>query len=139
DAVRFVEQKNLELVEDDVLALDVVDEASRSRDDHVGAGVQRLLLRLERHAAKDGRDGERGVPRILANALLHLHAELARWCEDNGARAPRSVEQLLSERERERGRFAGTSLREADDIASAKDQRDRLTLDRGRRAIVCVS
>ena len=132
-AVGLVEHEHLEIVEDDVLALEVVDQPARRRDDDVDAGAQRFSC------------GSRGTP-PYTDGDVELHcarvfrersprtctAELARRREHERARAARSAEQAVDDRERERGGLAGARLREAHDVASLEDERDGLGLN-GRR------
>ena len=79
-----------------------------------------------------------GVLRVLPEALLHLHAQLARRREDERARAARAVDQPVDDRQRERGGLAGAGLREADEVAPAQRERDRVALDRRRSGVARV-
>src|SRR5437867_5892203 len=116
----------------------MIDESSGRRDDHVGTTTKRLLLRLQRHTAKNRHDGKLRMPRVLLDALLYLHAKLARRREDNRARTPRSIQQQIHEWKRERRRFPRTGLRETDDIATTKDQRNGIALNWGGNAVAGI-
>ena len=77
--------------------------------------------------------------RVLAEALLHLHAQLARRRQDQRARALRPVEQAIDDRQRERGGFAGAGLREPHDVAPFQRERNGFALNRCRRGVSRVT
>jgi hypothetical protein len=138
-AVRLVQHEHLEVVEHHVLPLEVVDQAARRCDDDVHAAAQLLLLRVERHPAEHRRDGDRRMSGVFAKALVHLHAQLARRRQDERSRAPRSVHQPVDDRQCERRSLARAGLSQADEVASATRQGDRVALDRRRRRVSGVA
>src|SRR5262249_41243778 len=96
-------------------------------------------LRLDRHTAVDRRDAQLRVARVFVHALFDLHAELARRREHEGARATRAADELIDDRQRERGGLAGSRLREAHDVASLEDERDRFFLNWRRMLVAGIS
>jgi hypothetical protein len=75
---------------------------------------------------------------VLSEALLDLHAELTRRREDQRARSSRAAKEAVYDRQRECRRFAGTGLRQADQVAPLESEGDRLLLDRRRRLVAGV-
>jgi hypothetical protein len=128
-SVGLVEDENLEIVEDQVLALEVVDQAARRGDDDVDSAAQRSLLRTERDSAKDFGDAQAAVAAVLLEALAHLRGELAGWSENQGSQPSRTAEEALDDRERECGGLAGACLSQADEVAPLERERDRLGLN----------
>jgi len=97
-------------------------------------------------AAEDHGVTERRVAAVAREAFGDLRRELTRGREDErlrlaaerGARAAREArEQVVEDRQRERGGLAGAGLRDAEDIAVRKRGRDRLCLNR-RGALVAI-
>ena len=73
---------------------------------------------------------------VGAEAVEDLAGKLARRAEHQDAaafafRRPRVRGEVMQDRERERGGFAGSGLGDADHVAMRHDDRDRLLLDRG--------
>ena len=145
-AVRLVEHEELDLAEVDEPLLEEVDEATRRRDEDIDALLDRADLRALADAAEDHGVAERRVTAVAREALGDLRRELTRGREDErlrlaaerGARAARQArEQVVEDRQRERGGLAGAGLRDAEDIALGERGRDRLRLDR-RGALVAV-
>ena len=64
----------------------VVHQAPGRRDDDVGAGLERALLRIHRHAAEHGDGRHRRVIRQADQRILDLHRQLARRRQDQRAR-----------------------------------------------------
>ena len=118
---------------------DVVEQASRSRDEHFDAGEQLLGLRLDRHAAVDDRVAQRHVLAVGAEAVVDLDGQLARRRQDQRAHRMASGReagvgvrgQALEHRQRKGCGLAGAGLGAAHQVAPAENEGDRLILDRG--------
>ncbi len=76
-AVGFVDHQDLDAGEQDLAATEVVEQAARRGDQHVGAAVELLELVVERDAADQQRHGEPVVDAVFLEALRHLGRELA--------------------------------------------------------------
>src|SRR5438045_2843348 len=107
----------------------MVDQPARRGDDDVDAGAQLFFLRIERDAAVDGGDAEWGVLRVFAYAFLDLNAQLTGRRQHENARAARTIEQPVDDRERERGGLAGSGLREPHDVTTLDDEGNGLFLN----------
>ena len=66
--IGFVQHQNLEIVENDVLPFHVIEQSSRSRDDDIHSGAQRLRLGLEADTPR----WERRQLRVLRTAEAFL-------------------------------------------------------------------
>ncbi len=86
------------------------------------------------HAAKNGGDAQRQMPRIGADIFLDLHHQLTRRRDHQHANAaPRRGlgRKPGKDRERESRRFAGAGLCDADEVMSRQHLRDGRGLNRG--------
>lgn len=79
--VGLVEDDDLDVLEMDAAALDVIHRATGRRDDHVDASLQRAQLKADRLAAIDGQHANRKSLRVAMDRLRHLHRELTRGNE----------------------------------------------------------
>ena len=123
--VGLVEDEDLEVIELRVGEAEVVEQASRRRDQDVGARAERVLLRPHRHAAEDGRRGEGRVDRQRLRVLLDLRRELAGGRQDEGARrAALLADELVEDREQEGGRLAAARHGAGEDVASLHGRRE---------------
>jgi hypothetical protein len=124
--VGLVHDHDLHAREEELAALDVVEEAAGRRDEHVHAPVDERVLVLEAHAADEEGLRELQVRRVLVEVLGHLAAS-----------------SRVGHRTRERGiRARGPPLREARDHGAARSRRlarsrlgdaqDVAALERGR-------
>ena len=86
-AVGFVEHDELELVELQRAAAEVVEDAAGRADDDVGALLQPVDLRAERLAAVDGRGANLAAVGQPFDFVADLHGQLARGHQDQGAAA----------------------------------------------------
>ena len=133
--VRFVEDHELDRIELERTALEVVEGAARRRDDHVDAAFERAQLLRDRLTAVDRHDAQTGAARIFVHGFRDLHREFARRHEDQAAGVALGVVVLaehVQERQREGGGFARTGRGLAEDVAAGQQRRDRFTLNRSR-------
>jgi hypothetical protein len=130
-AVRLVEHEHLELIEHDVLAFEMIDEATRRCYDHIDSGAQRTLLRFDRYAPEHCDDAEARVLSILSEAVVDLGSQLAGGRENKYAGSLRPIQHSIDDGQRERCGLASARMGEADHVAPAESQRNGLALDRG--------
>src|SRR5262245_53370071 len=81
------------------------------------------------------------VAAVGPQAVADLQRELARRCENERARTARLgrdrvIGEALKQRQAEGGGLTGPGLRDAQDVAAGKRERNRLRLDRGWMEIV---
>ena len=135
-AVGFVEHQHFDLVEAHGALIDQVEQAAGRGDQHVDAARQRADLPVDRHAADGEFDRQRAdVAAIGAEAVGDLAGQFARRRQHQHAaglalRAHALVEQVVQDRQREGRGLAGAGLRDADDVAACKRDRNGLGLDR---------
>ena len=133
--VGFVEDRDLDLVETQAAALQVVDRAPGRGDDDVHAAPQAAELLTDGLAAIDGQDAGPELPAVLVERLGDLHRELARRDQDE-RRCPAFTGlpdgDALERRQRERRRLAGAGRCLGEEVAPGQQRRDRLALDRRR-------
>ncbi len=137
-AVGFVDDQELDAGEQQPSALEVIEQATRRRDQHVDAAHELHVLIVERDAADDQRDVELLLGAVFDEAFFDLRCEFARRFEDERARHPRPRAAGLQHgqhRQREGGGLAGAGLRNAEHVAARKDVGDRLFLDGGRGGV----
>ncbi|VUD75088.1 hypothetical protein MET9862_05728 [Methylobacterium symbioticum] len=134
-AVGLVDDEELDAGQQQLAALEMVEQAPRRRDQHVGAAGQLGILVGEGDAADDQRDVELVVGAVALEILLDLGGELAGRLQDEGARHPRAGAAGLEQgqhRQREGRRLAGPGLGDAEHVAPRQDVGNGLGLD-GRR------
>src|SRR5690606_832560 len=130
-AVGLVQHAHLAGVQrDDLVLLDVVDQAARGGDDHVGAGLEQGALLVVVDAAVDQGELQAEVGSELHRVLVDLDRELAGRRQDQGARVLRVAlgqrrprEQPVHDRDQEGQGLAGTGLRLAGDVAPGEGDR----------------
>ena len=108
--VGLVEDDDLDAIEAQAAALEVVDRPARRRDDDVDAAAQAAQLLADRLAAVDRQDPGAELAAVLVERLGDLHRQLARRDEDERRRAALAGlpdGDALERRQRERGRLAG--------------------------------
>src|SRR5439155_15114348 len=88
-AIRLVEDEDLEAAEVDVASGHVVEETAGSRDDHVDASTEGVLLGRHPDAAVYGVTADPGPLGQATEGDLDLGRELAGRREDEGAGSPR--------------------------------------------------
>ena len=135
--VRLVEHDDLERGIVDVAEPHVVQEPARRRDDDLGAGAKRPLLRAHVYAAHYGDRREPDVVPERQRLLVDLHGQLARRRKNEGAQlaAHGPGVQPLQDREEECGRLARPGRGTADQVAAGQDHRNGFGLDRRRARV----
>jgi hypothetical protein len=138
--VGFVEDEDLDILQAQRALFDQVEQAARRGDKDVGAGLQLLLLREDRHPAEDALDGQAQIFAIVAELFRNLRGEFARRRQHQHPAAIRHARfdvggEMVERGQRERRRLAGSGLRDTAQIAPFEQRRDRLRLDRGRAII----
>jgi hypothetical protein len=128
--VRFIQDEELDAFELGVRLLEVIQKAAWRGDDHVHACPERMLLRAHAHAAVYRRGRQGRVHRERIQVLMDLCRQLARRREDERpCRAARPRDQLIHDRQEERGSLAAPGLRAREEIASADGDGNRLGLN----------
>ncbi len=105
----------------------VIHQPARRRDDDVGAGPERAVLRLHRDAAVDhgardracDRAGPGWRPRSAPPARASA-PESARACPDRACRLQRAAMQSLQDRQHERGGLPRARLGRRDDVVAGQ-------------------
>ena len=112
----------------------MVEQATRGRDQHVDAACKFGVLITKRNAPDDEGDIKLVIDTVFDEAFLDLRGEFARGLEDECAWHPRPRPALFEprqHRQHECGGLAGTSLRNAKNVATCQHVRDSLFLDGG--------
>ena len=134
-AVRLIDHQEFGVRQQDLAAIDQVEEAPGCRDQHVDAAVEFLLLIGEALAADQQRHAELVVVLSVGlEGLRYLCCELASRLQDQRARHARAGAtsgQNIEHREREPGRLASAGLGAAQNVAAHEHVGDGLFLDRG--------
>ena len=142
-AVRFVEDKALNLVEIEYSLVHQVDEPPRARDNSLRALLDVLDLPVLAHAADKTCERQLRVFGIALHVLGSLHGEFARRREDERARVADAARlphphEVVQDRQHERRRLACSRLRTADQVAPVEKIGNRLFLYRRRRLVAGV-
>ena len=140
-AVGLVDDQDLDVGQQDLAALEQIEQAARRGDQHVDAAVELALLVGEAFAADQQRHGQLVVLAVELEALGDLGRQLARRLEDQRARHARpgaAGGQDVDHRQGEARRLAGAGLGAAEHVAPGEDDRDGLLLDRCRCCITRV-
>ena len=140
-AVGFVDDEDLDAVEQQLAALAMVEQAAGRGDQHVGAALELLVLLVEGDAADQQRDVELVVLAVLDEVLLDLRGEFARRLEDQRARHARAGAALFEprqHRQHEGRRLAGAGLGDAEHILALQGVRNGARLDRRRHGVAGV-
>ena len=133
--VGLVEDDDLDAVEAQAAALEVVDRPARRRDDDVDAAPQPAQLLADRLAAVDRQDPGTELAAVLVERLGDLHRQLAGRDQDERRRAAFAGlpdRDALEGRQREGGGLAGPGRRLGEEVAAGEQRRDGLALDRRR-------
>ena len=133
----FVEHQQFDGIELGVAAVHVVEQATRTGDQHVHAAAQVVDLRLHAGAAEDRGDVHPQMTAVGLEIVGHLHRELAGRHQDQCARLARALGrgflcETLQQRQAEGSGLAGTGLGATQQVVAGQHQRDRLGLDGGR-------
>jgi hypothetical protein len=138
-AVGFVEHHHLDLLERDVAAFEVIDQATGTSNQHIDAAFERRLLDGQVNAAEGRADMEAGMLGVAAQVLCDLHAKLARRHDDQTAQARLTASQLVQHRQAERCSLATTCLAEANQFLAVEDLGNGVLLDIGRLFVAGVA
>ena len=133
-AVGFVDDEQLDAVEQQPSALEMVEQAAGRRDQHIDAARELGVLVVERDAADDQRDVELVVDAVFDKTFFDLRREFARRLEDERARHARAGAAFFQHgqhRQHECRRLAGAGLRDAEHVAPGEHVGDGLILDGG--------
>ena len=135
--IGFVEHQCLELRQVAKALVDEVEQASRCGDDDVDALFQRLDLMELADPAEDRHHARVQMAAEAFEAGGDLRHQFARGREHEDARttARRRAgigSETVQQRQYERCGLARAGLRHAENVTAAKEDRDRLRLDRGR-------
>ena len=136
--VGFVDHQNFDTGEQQLAALEMVEQPSRRGDQHVCATVELALLIVEGHAADQEGDVQLVVERILDEILLDLRREFARRLEDQRTGHAGTGATALEERQHRQhkgGGLAGARLGDTDDVTAGNSVRNGFRLDRRRNSI----
>ena len=145
-AIGFIKDEERDLAEIDQPLLQEIDETPWRCHENVDALLDRAHLRALSNAAEDDGEADGRVATVTCETLCDLRGEFARRREYERLRLaanrqlhPRTQlgDETMDDRERERCGFAGTRLRDAEDVALCKRWRNRLRLNR-RRALIAV-
>ena len=134
-AVGFIEHQDLDPIETQRMALHEIEQAARSRNQHVDAVLERAHLPADRHAADRERGCDAQVAPVGVEAVEDLSRQLAGGAEHQHAaalalrRASVGAERV-QDRQRKGRRLAGAGLGDPDDVAPAHGGRYGLGLDR---------
>jgi hypothetical protein len=140
-AVGFVDHQDLDVVQQDAAALDVIEQAARGGDQHVGAALQDAFLVGEAHAADQQRHVELVVLAVDFEVFGHLGGQFARRLQDERSRHARlgaALGEDIDHRQDEGGSLSGARLGTSEDIAAHQDDGNGLFLDRSRLGITLV-
>ncbi len=130
--VRFVEYQEADGRQQATVAAQVVNQTARGRNDDLRALANGLELRAHGCATVDRDDGQaRHLLGIGFECSGDLQGQFASRREDQCLHFLTSGIDLGQDRQRKGRGLAGTGLRLADHVVTAKDHRDRLRLNRG--------
>ena len=135
-AVGFVEHEGVDAAKPQRIGPDEIEEPSRRRHQNIDAARKRTHLRADRHAANGERRVHPHVPTIGAKARENLARQFAGRAQHEDPagllfRPAGRRNQAMQNGQRECRRLAGSGLGDADEVAAAKQDRDRLGLYRG--------
>src|SRR5688572_13507634 len=133
-AVGFVDHQDLDVVHQDLAALEQIDQAAGRGDQHVDAAIQLLLLVDKALATYEQGVAQVCVLAILLEAVGHLGRQLPSRLQDQGARhaglGPAAA-QDLDHGQGETSGLSGAGLGTAQNVAAHKNHWNRLGLDGG--------
>ena len=128
--VRLIHDEEAHAGQVQAAALDEVHDAARRPDDDLGAVLEGAQLRdVARPAVDRQHDEVAGAVSEGRDGVGHLHGELAGGGEDQGLHGAPGRVDLGEEWQAEGGRLPGAGLGDADDVAAAEQDGDRLGLD----------
>ena len=133
-AIRFVEDKNLDIGKVDRSLTDVIEETTGRGHEDVDAATESVDLGIDPYPAEDHGRAEVQAFAVAGHTRADLGGEFACRREDEAARTLRTraaFRETLEHRQSEGGGFARTGLRAAHEITTLKDRGDGLRLDQG--------
>ena len=136
--VGLVDDHDLHAGQEQLAALEMVEQPAWRSDQHVDAAVDQRILFLEAHAADQERLGQLHVLGIGVEVFRHLGGQLARRAEHQRTRHPRpgtAARQHADHRQGERRGLAGAGLGDAEHVLAFERRGDRPRLDRCRRLV----
>ncbi len=129
-AIGLVQHQELETGQPRVRGLEVVQEASGGRDDHVHAAPERMFLRAHADAAEHGGGADRRVDGESVEILENLGRELARRRQHEGPRrAPGLRQQLLQDGQKKCRGLAAAGGRAGQHVPPGQGRRDGIGLN----------
>ena len=136
--VRLVQHRDARVGKLERPAADVIVDAARRSDDHLGAGGEGLRLRSHRRAAVHRDDGDVLVPGERLELLRHLQRQLARIAQDERARFARPPGDALEQRNAEGGGLPRPGLAAADDVLAGHDRAEHGGLHGSRSRVSAI-
>ena len=136
--VGLIDHHHLDPGQQQLAALEMVQQPARRGDQHIDAAVDQLVLLAEGNPADQQRLGQAGMLGIDVEVFRHLRRQFPRRAKDQRARHPRpgpATRQPRDHRQGEAGGLAGPGLGDAQHVAAFQRRRDRARLDRGRAVI----
>ena len=136
--VGFVHDHDLHASEQQLAALEMVQQAARRCDQNIDAPVNELVLLLEADTADQQRLGQFGVLGVDVEILGHLCCQFTGRRQNEAPRHPRPGAPALEQgnhRQGEGGGFAGAGLSDAQNVTSFERRGDRTRLNRRGRLI----
>ena len=134
-AVRLVDHQDLNVHQEDLAALEKIEQASRRGDQDLHAAVQLLLLLGQGGAAGQERHGELVVLAVELEVLGHLGRQLARRRDDQGAWHARLGSRRRQDLDHRQGEGCGLTcpgLRAAEYVSAGQNVGNRFGLNRRR-------
>jgi len=129
--IGLVDHQNLDAVQKQLAALEMVEQPAGGRDHHIGAAIELAVLIVIGHAADQKRHGQLMALAEDLEMLGDLGGKLAGGFQDQRARHARSCAPTLQprqHREHERGGLAGSGLGDAEHVAASDDEGDSFIL-----------
>ena len=133
-AIGFVDHQDLDVVHQDLAALEQVDQAAGRGDQHVDAAIQLLLLIGEAFTADQQRIAQIGILAVFLETVCHLRRQFPSRLQDEGARhaglGPAPA-QDLDHGKGEAGGLSGAGLGASQNVSAHENHRNCLGLDGG--------
>jgi len=129
-AIDFVQNEHFDFTKTHRGAVKVIDEAAWGGDDDIGTGREIFGLFSKADASVEERDFQTGVFAVFFELFGDLVGKFAGRFEDKDLRFSEFFD-LGKGRKSESGSLTGTGLGRADDVASFKNNRNGLRLNRG--------
>jgi hypothetical protein len=136
-AIRFVQHEVLHAAQIERALILQIEQPTGCGNEQIAPVPERIDLRIDPHAAEHDDRANAHVLAVRASVLGNLRSELARRRKHHRSRRTlgRRTAQLLQNRQHERRRLAGARLSAREHVATGKNRRDSLGLNRSRRAV----